>query len=99
MLHHSCQVRVEATFSIQPRLFAKEGSVMAARQKGALALHEDLAASPSGVASLLLAEVMILPFHLASYDIIPKGGRRTPCCRRGQDGSLPPRWSPLPQSG
>lgn len=98
MLHHSCQVRVEATFSIQP-LFAKEDSAIAARQKGALALHVDFAASPSGVASLLLAAVMVLPFHLASYDIIPKGGRRTPCCCRGQDGSLPPRWSPLPQNG
>lgn len=99
MLHHLCQVRPEATFSIQPRLFAKEGSVFAARQKGTLALHVDFAASPSGVASLLLALVMVLPFHLASYDIIPKGGRRTPCCCRGQDGSLPPRWSSLSQSG
>lgn len=99
MLHHSCQVRVEATFSIQPRLFAKEGSVMAARQKGTLARHVDLAARPGGVASLLLAEVTVLPFCLASYDIIPKGGRRTPGCCKGQDESLPPRWSPLPQSG
>lgn len=71
MLHHSCQVRVEATFSIQLQLFAKEGPVIAARQKGALALHVDFAASPSGVASLLLAAVVVLPFHLASYDIIP----------------------------
>lgn len=99
MLNHPCQVKVEATFSIQLRLFAKEGPVIAARQKGIQTLRVDFVTSPSRVASLLLAVVMVLPFHLASYDIIPKGGWRTPCCCQGQEGSLPPRWSPLSQSG
>lgn len=59
--------------SSQSVLFAKESCAIAARQRGALAFCVGFAASTSGVAPLLLAAVMVLPFHLVSYDIIPKG--------------------------
>lgn len=86
MLPHFCQVRVGGHGPNPIATICQRGFCHCCQTEGALALPVDPAASSSGVASLLLAALMALPFHLVSHDIIPKAGGTTLCCSQGTGG-------------